>query len=157
MVLAAFRSFWKRQREAALDLAHHTKLGQGPHPQIQSLVTEVQTSLWGGIHPRVKDIPLCFWVEGTINLIVLSHLYRLEEKVLDSWACSVPLLPEGNILQAWAVPGLHWVEDKCSLGREEWGIDYIYLTFADCFLGKKNSRFSEKKWDQEREDGKYLV
>lgn len=37
------------------------------------------------------------------------------------------------------------------------GIDYIYLTFADCFLGEKNSRFSRVKWNQEREDSKYLV
>lgn len=37
------------------------------------------------------------------------------------------------------------------------GIDYIYLTFADCFLGEKENRFSRVKWDQEREDDKYSV
>lgn len=44
----------------------------------------------------------------------------------------------------------HWKEKNR-------GIDYIYLTFANCFLGEKNSGFSRDKQDQEREDDKCLV
>lgn len=76
MVPAASRSFGKDREGSGCGFGTSTQWGEGAHPRPEAQLQRVQTSLWGGIHPRVEDFLLCFQMQGATHLIDMSHLYR---------------------------------------------------------------------------------